>query len=46
MKSMAVKAKINFNTEQRLLSKRQNILPGTGTRGSLDISSLFSFDGL
>ena len=29
MKSMAVKAKIDFNTEQRLLNKRTDILPGS-----------------
>jgi Fanconi anemia group J protein len=28
MKSMAVKAKIDFNTEQRLLNKRTDLLPG------------------
>lgn len=28
MKSMAVKAKIDFNTEQRLLNKRTDVLPG------------------
>ena len=29
LKSMAVKAKIDFNTEQRLLNKRTDILPGS-----------------